>query len=128
MKRSPTSLALVVASAAIFSVGCQRAYLTDSIDIHFDFAPLDLLGFLSSDDLHLPYVLGSNFTIHAISQDEGDKETGWSLESSDEGVLQIISQADGDADCLARNWVSLLERKPRSGCPSRPCLRLRPSG
>jgi len=76
-------LASLASLAALALAGCgasQPVTMADSFD-------LDLFG-PHQDDLHSPYVAGSQFNI-TVSSTSNQDETGWTLTSSDRQVLQV---------------------------------------
>lgn len=88
---------IIVFSITIFFAGCGGVYLTDDIDIEFNFFRLGP----PSDELHFPYVQGTKVLINAQSTPRDDDRLNWYLESADPSVLLIQSQTEGRASCLA---------------------------
>jgi hypothetical protein len=82
---------------AIGSTGCRDMYLADDIDLDFDWSPLEGVG----STLHTPYVVGTTVQIDAEDALDDDDNVDFTLESSDDSVLRIDSQADGHAHCTA---------------------------
>lgn len=81
---------------AFGAAGCRDMYLADDIDLDFDWSPLEGVG----STLHTPYVVGTSVSIAAgDALHEDDIE--FTLQSSDETVLRIDSQAEGVASCTA---------------------------
>ncbi len=83
---------------ALGASGCRDMYLSDDIDIDFNWTPIEGRG----DTLHTPYVVGTEVVISANDNlDSSDNELGWTMTSTDEGVLRIDSVWDGRAQCVA---------------------------
>lgn len=80
--------------AALASTGCQTVAFGDSIDVEFDF------DFLIDDELHTPYVAGSEFRVYLVGPDDNEVR-GWQIESSDADILQLGSTVDGWAEAQA---------------------------
>ena len=63
------------ALSALFALsllaGCSNVYLSDDIDLEFDFAPVFVE---KADELHLPYVLGAEVTIGAYLHGDDSHE------------------------------------------------------
>jgi len=77
------SLFLVAAVGA----GCgETITLTDDLDLTWDFG-ITLARF--DEELHTPYVKGTEVRLEVRSDDEDRRFTGWRLESSDPSVFQL---------------------------------------
>lgn len=78
---------LPFASLALLGACGETITVSDDIDLTWDFAvtPLDRF----DSDLHVPYVRGTEATLRVSSDDDDRRFDGWTLESSDEGVLRI---------------------------------------
>lgn len=79
------------------TTGCSDLYLADDIDLDFNWTPLEGVG----SSLHTPYVVGTHVVIEAEDATDEDADLNFTLESSNESVLRIDSQADGRAECTA---------------------------
>lgn len=79
------------------TTGCEDVYLSDDIDLDFNWSPLSGM----SDSLHLPYVVGAQVDISANDALDEDADLNFTLESSDASVLRIDSQFNGHASCTA---------------------------
>lgn len=99
MQRRQNHLLLAIAVvAAVGTSGCRDIYLSDDIDLDFDWNPIEGRG----DTLHTPYVVGTQVVISANDVlDQSEDELTWALSSSDEAVLRIDSQVNGRATCTA---------------------------
>ncbi len=96
MRRTTQAVAVIAGLIGLLSAGCQDMYLSDNIDIDFDFHPLRG----ASDSLHTPYVLGTEVTIYAHDALDDDEES-WRLECLDESVLRVDEHLDGHIRCTA---------------------------
>lgn len=88
---------MLLALAGLIFPACDGAYLSDDIDIELQFSLVSG----PSDELHLPYVAGTEVTLTAHHTDADESTGSWHLVSSDSRVLRIDSQAGGRAECTA---------------------------
>jgi len=91
------SIAILIALfALVLGTGCGGVHLFDDIDLELDFE------LTPSDDLHLPYVVGTKVRISASDGRTSDDESRWTLASSNAAVLSVDSQSHGSAQCTAQ--------------------------
>lgn len=97
--RKSRDLTVLAMGSVLFlaSAGCSDLYLADDIDLDFNWTPLDGVG----SSLHVPYVVGTHVVIEAEDATDDDAGLNFTLESSNDSVLRIDSQADGQAQCTA---------------------------
>jgi len=84
-----TTLA-ILAFVTAASTACTDIYLSDDIDLEFNF---NLIG-PPDDELHVPYVLGTNVRISAYGE---DVPTSATVVSSDDGVLVAMNSESNSA-------------------------------
>jgi hypothetical protein len=78
--------ALALGFMLLFAAGCHRVTLIDDVDLSLNFAPLTG----PSDLLHTPYVAGATMNVWAQSTKKDENTTGWTLESSNTAVFQVL--------------------------------------
>ncbi len=86
-------IALAVASLALSA--CNSVRLADSVDLTFDWGPLQ-----HHDELHMPYAAGTDFSLYTIGI-SSRHTVGWTLESGDDSVVRVDSTSDGSARVTA---------------------------
>jgi hypothetical protein len=69
----------------LFLSGCGSLYLTDDVDLTFDFHPL--VG--PSDDLHSPYVKGAKFNLFVHESQQSRVRPSWRIASEHPGILAV---------------------------------------
>lgn len=91
----------------LLAMGCDGVRLSDSVDLTFDFNPLDG----PSDALHSPYVAGADFSLYTTNVDR-DEELRLTIASDDPSILQVRPDDPGvaDATAVAPGTVDLLVR------------------
>lgn len=92
--------------------GCGSVYLSDDIALDLRLSAL----LIPSDSLHAPYVPGTKVRFFVHSTKDRERMDGWTLESLDPTVLQVVRQSVQDhrlsAECLtlAEGQATLLVR------------------
>lgn len=94
---SPYRILIAVLAALSLLTGCHSYAVADDIDIEFNFAPL--VG--PSDQLHLPYVQGTQVSLWILGAGNSADAAHFKLKSGNESVFHIDSQQGGSAQCSA---------------------------
>jgi hypothetical protein len=97
MKPQHFYLTITIFVIMLCASGCRKVQLSDNIDTDFNWRPLEGI----TGTLHNPYVVGSTVRIYAEDNRRSDKESNWTLESSNENVLHVDSYGEGSIVCTA---------------------------
>lgn len=84
----------LLAGASALTLGCGGPSLADTVDWTLDF---DLT---ITDELHSPYVRGSQFTVYALGLSE-EEERHHEVRSADNDILSCLGSLNAEADCTA---------------------------
>lgn len=98
----------LLASLALLG-GCKQPELRFEDDLDFEYDLLDLFvpDVEYGDGLHNPYLAGAEFEIYIWDDNDVTSFKGWTVRSSDENVLQIVSTRR-----VAYDWDTVEEHYP----------------
>ena len=99
--------ALLGLSLLILVSGCHSVAMEDSVDVDFDFSLLVLPLGSRADAIHDPYVTGAKVDVWAVSNNDKDDTSGWTMTSDNPAVFALGTRGDSGKgelamdDCIA---------------------------